>query len=431
MTTRATLEERNRHLPGDELIRDPIGSLTNAIDIAAAADRVWPWIVQMGAGTRAGWYSYDRLDNGGRPSATRMIPELQSVDVGTVFPAVPGATDAFIVAALQPRHFLVLGARAPDGSWLVTWSFVLERVDANRTRLITRARGAPGYRLHGLPRPVTSSAVAVVHSIMQRRQLLNIRRRAETLDTRGHAMTKTSSHTALKWLAGALGVAVTAYGAYVASAWSRYGQPRPPARDEADPLLDRFVPVYDVVERHSIRVGAPAEVTFGAACEADLMQSPVARAIFKGREIILGSNPDETPRPRGILALTTSIGWGVLAMVPGQEVVVGAVTRPWEANVVFRPLAADEFARFDEPGYVKIAWTLRAEPLGTTRSIFRTETRAVATDASARTRFRRYWSLLSPGIIAIRWVTLQPVKAEAERRVRNRTQTVAAAFRAR
>jgi hypothetical protein len=33
---------------------------------------------------------------------------LQSVDVGTVFPAVPGATDAFIVAALQPLHFLVL-----------------------------------------------------------------------------------------------------------------------------------------------------------------------------------------------------------------------------------------------------------------------------------------------------------------------------------
>ena len=320
MTTRATLEEQNRHLPGDEFIPDPIGSLTNGIDIAAAPDRVWPWIVQMGAGTRAGWYSYDRLDNGGRPSATRIIPELQSVDVGTVFPAIPGATDAFIVAALQPRHFLVLGATTPDGSWLVTWSFVLERVDSNRTRLITRARGAPGYRFHGLPRPATSSAVAVIHSIMQRRQLLNIRRRAETFDVGRGALTQTSSHTAVKWLAGALGVAAAAYGAYAAAAWIRYGQPRPPARDRADPLLNRFMPVYDIVERHSIQVGAPADVTFGAACEVDLMQSPIARAIFKGRDIILGSRPDDTPRPRGILALTTSIGWGVLAMAPGQEV---------------------------------------------------------------------------------------------------------------
>jgi hypothetical protein len=242
---------------------------------------------------------------------------------------------------------------------------------------------------------------------------------------------QTSSHTGLKWLAGALGVAVGAYCAYVATAWSRYGQPRPPEPDDADPLLDRFMPVYDVVERHSIQARAPADVTFGAACEVDLTQSPIARAIFKGREIILGSKPDETPRPRGILAFATSIGWGVLAMVPGHEVVVGAVTRPWEANVVFRPLPADEFASFDEPGYVKIAWTLRADPLGTTRSIFRTETRAVATDTSARTKFRRYWSLLSPGIIVIRWATLQPVKAEAERRARHRTQTVAAEFRAR
>jgi hypothetical protein len=31
------------------------------------------------------------------------------------------------------------------------------------------------------------------------------------------------------------------------------------------------------------------------------------------------------------------------------------------------------------------------------------ETRAMATDQSARTKFRSYWSFLSPGIILIRW----------------------------
>jgi hypothetical protein len=97
---------------------------------------------------------------------------------------------------------------------------------------------------------------------------------------------------------------------------------------------------------------------------------------------------------------------------------MGAVTQPWQANVVFRPLPPAEFAAFNKPGYVKIAWTLRADPDGADASIFRTETRAVATNPVSRAKFRRYWSLLSPGIIVIRWASLRPLKAEAERRAR-------------
>jgi hypothetical protein len=60
----------------------------------------------------------------------------------------------------------------------------------------------------------------------------------------------------------------------------------------------------------------------------------------------------------------------------------------------------------------------RPDPLGPAESTFRTETRAVATDSGARARFRRYWSILSPGIILIRWLSLGPLKVEAERRAR-------------
>ena len=95
---------------------------------------------------------------------------------------------------------------------------------------------------------------------------------------------------------------------------------------------------------------------------------------------------------------------------------MGAVTQPWEANVVFRPLPPNDFVAFNEPDYVKIVWTLRADAIDASASIFRTETRAVATDATARAKFRRYWSFLSPGIILIRWLTLKPLKADAERR---------------
>ena len=229
-------------------------------------------------------------------------------------------------------------------------------------------------------------------------------------------MASTHMRSALKWAAGALGIASGAYAGYVGVTWLRYGHPAPARADDADPLLDRFMPAYDVAERHHVHVAAAAEITFTAACEQDLMALPIVRAIFRAREVVLGSDPDTTTHPRGLLALTQSIGWGVLTEVPGREVVMSAVTQPWKANVVFRSLPPAEFVAFDEPDYVKTVWTLRADSIGVDASIFRTETRAVATDAVARAKFRRYWSFLSPGIILIRRASLLPLKAEAERR---------------
>lgn len=216
--------------------------------------------------------------------------------------------------------------------------------------------------------------------------------------------------------AAGVGIAAGVYGVYAAVTWSRYGRVPPVDEAERDELLDGFMPVYDVVERHVVHVAAPAAVTLAAAREQDLLQLPLVRAIIKAREIVLRATPDDRPQPRGLLAATQALGWGVLAEVPDREVVVGAVTRPWEGNVTFRALPPDDFAAFSDPGFVKIAWTLRADPCEGETSIFRTETRAVATDASARARFRRYWAFASPGIALIRRLSLRPLKRDAERR---------------
>lgn len=219
-------------------------------------------------------------------------------------------------------------------------------------------------------------------------------------------------------MAAACGAAAAAYATYVGITWFRYGNVTPPTAEEEDSLLDRFLPAYEIVERHQIRVAAPAAMTLDVARDTELQASPVVRTIIRAREVILGASPDDRRRPRGLLAETQSLGWGVLADIPGREVVVGAVTRPWEANVTFHALPPDQFAAFKEAGYVKIAWTIRADPITASESVFRTETRAFATDPTARARFRRYWSFLSPGIIVIRWAVLGPVKREAERRAR-------------
>lgn len=218
-----------------------------------------------------------------------------------------------------------------------------------------------------------------------------------------------------KLLAIGAGIASASYATYAATTWLRYGHPRKPRGDAADALLDRFMRDYDVCERHAVPVAAPADVTLAAATQMPFDDSRIIRAIFKARELILRGEPDPTSGPRGLVDAMKSFGWGVLADDAGREIVLGAATKPWQANPVFRALPPDEFAAFAEPDYVKIVFTLRADPTPDGGSIFRTETRAVATDPGARKKFRMYWSLLSPGILLIRRAMLPAVRDAADR----------------
>ena len=215
-------------------------------------------------------------------------------------------------------------------------------------------------------------------------------------------------------LTGAAAVGL-GWAGYAALAWSRYGRVVP--RDGADMLLDRFMPTYEVAERHQTRVAAPAPLTWQAASDLDFGRSPLVRAIFQGRELLMGAHPAQRTR-RKFLDEILALGWGLLAEEPGYKLAFGAATQPWQADVRFRPLGPETFAAFAEPGYAKITWTLAAEPRGSSASLFRTETRVATTDPDSRRRFRRYWAVFSPGILLIRYEMLRLVRAEAERLAR-------------
>jgi hypothetical protein len=200
---------------------------------------------------------------------------------------------------------------------------------------------------------------------------------------------------------------------YMGITWYRYGKVK--RHGPRDPLLDRFMPKYEVRETHETEVAAPAEVTYEVAHDIDLHRSTIVRAIFTGRELLMGAEHANHDQPPGFLAEVLRLGWRVLAEEPGHEIVLGAVTQPWQANVVFRGLPPEEFTEFSEPGYAKIVWCLAVEPVGPDRSRFRTETRVVTTDPASRSRFRQYWSVVSPGVLLIRYETLRLVRREAER----------------
>jgi hypothetical protein len=139
----------------------------------------------MGAG-RAGWYSYGRIDNGGRASEDRIVPELQQLRVGDIFPGKPGITDGFVVLGYEPERFLILGWPSPAGPPIVTWVFVLREPEPGCTRLIVRVRAGEGYRLPcGLSRWMMKTLVPLGHFIMQRKQLLGIAQRVEARARKG------------------------------------------------------------------------------------------------------------------------------------------------------------------------------------------------------------------------------------------------------
>lgn len=142
----------------------------------------------MGAGSRAGWYSYDVLDNGRRRSEECIVPELQHLTPGMTFPALPGVTNCFTLVAFDPERHLILGWRSNE-SLVMTWAFVLNDETSGSCRLIVRACGGAGYHFLALPWWLTSRIVPRVHFIMQRKQLLGIKRRAESMPARAHVPT--------------------------------------------------------------------------------------------------------------------------------------------------------------------------------------------------------------------------------------------------
>ncbi|MCZ2148998.1 MAG: hypothetical protein LC126_14630 [Bryobacterales bacterium] len=180
-------------------------------------------------------------------------------------------------------------------------------------------------------------------------------------------------------------------------------------------LLDPFIPRPDVRDIHEIVVAAPAEFVFRTACNFDLESPVMVRAIIWLRGRILGAAAGKKRRPAGIIEDTLAMGWGKLAEDPGRYYTAGAACRPWRGNVVFCPIPADQFAAYLQADEVKIAWTLEVEALAPTKTRLTVETRAAATDAPARRKFRRYWRWASLGIRLIRRLLLSAVRREAER----------------
>lgn len=149
----STAAERAAALPGDDLVPDPQVITNHAITIEAPAERIWPWLNQMGWHL-GGYYTPAWVDRflfpNNWPSLDALDPVLvRDLRLGDTIPDGPPGTAEYIVNQVQPPHLLVLRSTShiPPGwdaygaaiTW--TWCLRLTPLGGDRTRVQARVRG--------------------------------------------------------------------------------------------------------------------------------------------------------------------------------------------------------------------------------------------------------------------------------------------------
>jgi hypothetical protein len=174
----ASDEELQRPMLGDDEIQQPLYATTRAVTIKAQPADIWPWLVQMGY-QRGGLYSYDWLDRLfgilDRPSADRIIPEFQHLQVGDVIPL--GAGPSWPVKAIEPNQSLLILLRDPQNpAFAVTWVWALYPLDERHTRMVSRVHSRLPLTLGGIFMLLLLEPTAFM---MERKMLLGIKQRVE------------------------------------------------------------------------------------------------------------------------------------------------------------------------------------------------------------------------------------------------------------
>ena len=169
----ATDEETTHSIQGDDIVERPTFNATRAVTIQARPEVIWPWLVQIGC-RRAGWYSYDWIDNLGIPSAKRIIPEFQHLKPNVLIPMSPDGKQGLWVKEFELNKWILWWDKQGES----TWAWVLYPLNESSTRLITRVR--IHYKWLS-PSIILNLLLDGGDIIMMRKLMLGIKQRAERL----------------------------------------------------------------------------------------------------------------------------------------------------------------------------------------------------------------------------------------------------------
>lgn len=168
-------------------------------------------------------------------------------------------------------------------------------------------------------------------------------------------------------------------------------------------LIDRYLPHYQFVEKHSRYIPAPSARVLDVVGRPDVVDDPVARILIALREM-----PN---RLAGRLGLASNLqhrpsfgftNFTFLGRDGDRELAYGLAGRFWQSDYGLVAVAdAPAFAALDPSGIAKLVmnFTVEAEGSGTRLT---TCTRVWCGDDATRRSFRPYWLLIRPASGLIR-----------------------------
>lgn len=165
----STPEERARPFPCDRYLPQAEDVLHRAIDVSAPADVTFRWLCQL----RVAPYSYDWIDNLGRPSPQFLIDGLEELEAGQRWMTI------FRLAEFEPGRSITLLHRGRLFG-LVAVTYVVEETGPASSRIVARLLVSyPNGPVGRLLKPTLPAGDLV----MMRRQLLNLKGLAEARAT--------------------------------------------------------------------------------------------------------------------------------------------------------------------------------------------------------------------------------------------------------
>jgi hypothetical protein len=169
-------------------------------------------------------------------------------------------------------------------------------------------------------------------------------------------------------------------------------------------LIDEFLPKYDFVETHDIKIRAAAENVYQALWEMDVCESWIARWLFFLRGL---------PSDKMTLKDLKRVKFEILDKIINRELVIGLAGKFWSINGSLQKVTAENFRQFDKKGFAKAAWNFSIEETGNGSRLM-TETRIQCLDDESRRSFGFYWTFIQPFSGLIRMEMLKIVKRKAE-----------------
>jgi hypothetical protein len=172
LTWGATREEAARPLPGDDIVKKTHFVATRAVTIDAPPSEVWKWIVQIDS-ARAGWYSIDWIDNGGKASSREILSEFQKIEHDYFIPFTPDQKNGMWVREFKEPETILWWDKKGDASWL--WH--LSKTEQGGTRLLTRLRTKYDFKF---PWVIYYILYDLGDIVMMSKCMLGIKERAES-----------------------------------------------------------------------------------------------------------------------------------------------------------------------------------------------------------------------------------------------------------